>query len=52
MFIAEYFPSLVKNKDDVLVWDGVKEPEDQRAEDMLPHFNYPNPAATATTAAG
>ena len=52
MAIAEYFPSLVQNKDDVFVWDGVKEPEDQRTEDMLPHFSYPNPAATVATAAG
>ncbi len=52
MAIAEYFPSLVENQDPVFVWDGEKEPEDQRPEDMLPVFNYPNPAATATTAGG
>jgi peptidoglycan hydrolase-like protein with peptidoglycan-binding domain len=50
MAIADYFPSLVKNGDPVYVWDGVKEPEQQRTQDMLPTFNYPNP--TATTVGG
>jgi hypothetical protein len=43
MTIAEYFPSLVKNKDIVFVWDGTKEPEQQSEKDMLPVFAYPNP---------
>jgi hypothetical protein len=46
MFIADYFPSLVKNKDLVFVWDGKKEPEQQSKTDMLPVFNFPNPDAT------
>ncbi|MFZ4717890.1 MAG: L,D-transpeptidase family protein [Ilumatobacteraceae bacterium] len=49
MFIAEYFPSLVKNKDYVFVWDGKKEPEQQSKRDMLPVFNYANPDATTST---
>ena len=49
MFIADYFPSLVKNKDLVFVWDGKKEPEQQSKNDMLPVFNFPNPDATTTT---
>jgi len=49
MWISEYFPSLVKNKDYVYVWDGVKEPEQQSERDMLPVFNYPNPDATTST---
>ena len=49
MYISEYFPSLVENGDQVYVWDGVKEPEQQTKNDMLPIFNYPNPDATTTT---
>ena len=49
MFIADYFPSLVKNNDFVYVWDGKKEPEQQSKKDMLPVFNFPNPDATTTT---
>jgi peptidoglycan hydrolase-like protein with peptidoglycan-binding domain len=46
MAISEYFPSLVATGDAVYVWDGQKEPEQQRAEDMLPTFTFPNPSAT------
>ena len=49
MYIADYFPSLVKNKDLVYVWDGKKEPEQQSKKEMLPIFNFPNPDATTTT---
>lgn len=49
MFISEYFPSLVKNKDLVYVWDGKKEPEQQSKEEMLPRFNYRNPNSTMTS---
>jgi lipoprotein-anchoring transpeptidase ErfK/SrfK len=49
MYISEYFPSLVKNKDYVYVWDGKKEPEQQSKKEMLPVFNYRNPDATTTT---
>jgi peptidoglycan hydrolase-like protein with peptidoglycan-binding domain len=51
MAIAEYFPSLVKNKDYVYVWDGTTEPEQQTKKEMLPVFNYRNPDATTTTTA-
>lgn len=47
MNIAEYFPSLVKNGDQVFVWDGVKEPEKYGAQP--PPFNTPDPSATTTT---
>jgi hypothetical protein len=46
--IADYFPSLVRTGDLVYVWDGVKEPEQQTTENMLPVFNYPNPTHTTT----
>ncbi len=49
MWIADYFPSLVKNGNRVYVWDGVKEPEAQSKNDMLPIFNFKNPDATTTT---
>jgi peptidoglycan hydrolase-like protein with peptidoglycan-binding domain len=48
-FIATYFPSLVKNGDQVWVWDGKKEPEQQSKADMLPVFNFNNPDATTTS---
>jgi peptidoglycan hydrolase-like protein with peptidoglycan-binding domain len=47
MAIADDFPSLVKDGNRVYVWDGVTEPEQQRRQDMLPTFNYPNPSATS-----
>ena len=46
MFIADYFPTLVSNGDNVYVWDGEKEPEEQSENDMLPIFDYPNPDST------
>jgi hypothetical protein len=49
MYIADYFPSLVKNRDYVFVWDGKKEPEQQSKRDMVPVFNYANPDATTST---
>lgn len=48
MHIADSFPSLVANGDDVYVWDGVKEPEDQSIEERLPSFMYPDPDAGTT----
>jgi len=48
-FIADYFPSLVENKDRVYVWDGIREPEEYSKEEKKPPFNYPNPAATTST---
>ncbi|MCE9623621.1 MAG: L,D-transpeptidase family protein [Actinomycetia bacterium] len=47
--IADYFPSLVQNKDRVYVWDGIKEPEEYSKEEKKPPGNYPNPAATTST---
>lgn len=49
MFIADYFPTLVENGDNVYVWDGKKEPEAQSKNDMLPIFNYANPDSTTTS---
>ena len=49
MFIADYFQSLVENKDRVYVWDGIKEPEEYTKEERIPPGNYPNPAATTST---
>ena len=49
MKIADYFPTLVQNKDRVYVWDGVKEPEEYTKEQKKPPGNYPNPAATTST---
>lgn len=49
MHIAEYFPTLVGSGDQVYVWDGVKEPEQQSKEDMVPSFSYPNPESATTT---
>lgn len=49
MFISEYFPSLVNNRDYVYVWDGVKEPEEQSKKDSTPIFNRKNPNTTLTT---
>jgi lipoprotein-anchoring transpeptidase ErfK/SrfK len=48
--IAEYFPSLVKNRDYVFVWghDG-KEPEYYTKAESLPSFNRKDPNATTTT---
>ncbi len=48
-FIADYFPTLVQNKDRVYVWDGVREPEDYTKAEKTPPGNYPNPAATTST---
>lgn len=47
--IADYFPSLVQNKDRVYVWDGIKEPEEYTKAERTPPGNYPNPAATTST---
>ena len=47
MFIAEFFPTLVSNGDNVYVWDGDTEPEDVGADREMPRFNYPNPDSTA-----
>ena len=49
MFIADYFPSLVDNGDYVYVWDGVREPEQQSKNSMLPSFNFANPDSTTTS---
>ena len=43
MFIADYFPTLVENKDRVYVWDGLKEPEEYTKEDKAATPNYDAP---------
>ncbi len=48
-FLSTVFPKLVANGDQVWVWDGKKEPEEQSKNDMLPSFNRPDPAYTTTT---
>jgi peptidoglycan hydrolase-like protein with peptidoglycan-binding domain len=47
MHISEYFPTLVRNGDQVFVWDGVKEPEKYGRQP--PPFDVPDPSATTTT---
>lgn len=49
MNIAEYFPSLVRNGDQIFVWDGVKEPEKYGAQP--PPFDKTDPNSTTTTVA-
>lgn len=49
MFIADYFPSLVENKDRVYVFDDVREPEEYSREDKQPASYYPNPNATTSS---
>ncbi|MGB8861329.1 MAG: L,D-transpeptidase family protein [Ilumatobacteraceae bacterium] len=48
-FLSTVFPTLVENGDQVWVWDGKKEPEQQSKKDMLPSFNRPDPSYTTTT---
>ncbi|NMD23947.1 MAG: murein L,D-transpeptidase [Actinobacteria bacterium] len=48
-FLSTVFPALVENGDQVWVWDGKKEPENQSKNDMLPSFNRPDPSYTTTT---
>ena len=48
-FLSTVFPALVENGDQVWVWDGKKQPEEQSKNDMLPSFNRPDPAYTTTT---
>ena len=48
-FLSKAFPALVEKGDQVWVWDGKKEPEQQTKNDMLPSFNRPDPNYTTTT---
>lgn len=48
-FLSTVFPALVENGDQVWVWDGKKEPEQQSKNDMLPSFNRRDPAYSTTT---
>ena len=48
-FLSPVFPTLVDKGDQVWVWDGKKEPEQQSKNDMLPSFNRSDPAYTTTT---
>jgi len=47
MHISEYFQSIIKRGERVLVWDGESEPE--QVSDSRPIFDYPDPNATTTT---
>jgi hypothetical protein len=49
MHISEYFQTKVSLGDRILVWDGIKEPEQQTERDSLPSFDYADPNATTTT---
>ena len=49
MHISEYTQDLIKPGDNVWVWNGKKEPEQQTREDELPVFDFPDPDATTTT---
>ncbi len=48
-FLSTVFPALVEKGDQVWVWDGKKEPEQQSKNDMLPSFNRPDPTYSTTT---
>ncbi len=48
-FLSTIFPTLVNKGDQVWVWDGKKEPEEQSKNDMLPSFNRRDPAYSTTT---
>jgi lipoprotein-anchoring transpeptidase ErfK/SrfK len=48
-FLSTVFPTLVDKGDQVWVWDGKKEPEQQSKKDMLPSFNRPDPSYSTTT---
>ena len=48
-FLSKAFPALVEKGDQIWVWDGKKEPEQQSKNDMLPSFNRPDPNYTTTT---
>ena len=48
-FLSKAFPALVEKGDQIWVWDGKKEPEQQTKNDMLPSFNRPDPNYTTTT---
>ena len=48
-FLSPVFSTLVDRGDQVWVWDGKKEPEQQSKNDMLPSFNRRDPSATTTT---
>lgn len=48
-FLSATFPTLVGKGDQVWVWNGLKEPEQQTKNERLPSFNRPDPSATTTT---
>jgi hypothetical protein len=49
MHISEYTQSIIAKGDQVYVWNGKKEPEQQTREDELPSFDFADPDATTTT---
>jgi hypothetical protein len=48
-FLSPVFPTLVGKGDQVWVWNGKKEPEQQTKNEKLPSFNRPDPSVTTTT---
>ncbi|MEJ7799808.1 MAG: peptidoglycan-binding protein [Ilumatobacter sp.] len=48
-YIGEYLQTILELDDQVLIWDGIKEPEEQSDRDMLPVWDFPDPDATTTT---
>ena len=49
MHISEYTQELIKPGDNVWVWNGLKEPEQQTREDELPVFDWLDTSRTTTT---
>jgi hypothetical protein len=49
MHISEYTQDLIKPGDNVWVWNGKKEPEQQTREDELPVFDWLDTSRTTTT---
>lgn len=51
MHISDYTQDLIEPGDNVWVWNGKKEPEQQTADEELPVFDWVDPARTPTTLA-
>jgi hypothetical protein len=48
-YIGSYFQTLIEKGDRVLVWNGVKEPEQVTESESLPSFDRFTPDTTTTT---
>jgi hypothetical protein len=48
-WMSEQMQDLIENGDQVFVWDGEKEPEQQSEREMLPVFNRRDPDYSTTT---